>query len=334
MTTFRSEVFPDPYPFKLGYPDKILLLGSCFAENIGNKLIELKFDILSNPLGIIYNPASVAQSLNFLLSGNPFTENDLEFHNEKWISFNHHGRFSSEYREEVLTNINNEIEKGFIYLKNAGYLFLTFGTSRVYKYKKNSRIVANCHKLPPEVFEYYSLTVNDILDLYFTLLEKIHALNPKLKVIFTVSPVRHWKDGATENQYSKAVLIVAIREIVNNFKFVSYFPSYELMMDDLRDYRFYDADLFHPNQIAIDYIWQKFKSTFICDKAIVISEKIEKLTKSVQHRVFYPRTEAYMKFLKSNLSIIDDLQKNYPNLDFSNEKIHFNNEVLKYFGKI
>jgi len=333
MHTFRSEVFPSLTAEKINYSDKILFIGSCFAENIGLKLNELKFPIQINPMGIIYNPVSVQQSLELILEGKKFIESDLEFYNEKWISFNHHGKFSSTNQSEVLQNMNDEITQASKFIKEANYLFITFGTSWVFKLKRTSKIVANCHKLPFNEFEHYSLSVQDIKDFYGTLLEKIHSVNEKLKIIFTVSPVRHWKNGPAQNQYSKSVLIVAVNELIKKYKFTDYFPSYEIMMDDLRDYRFYADDLFHPNQTGIDYIWEKFRDTYFSAKAIEISVKVDKIIKSSKHKVFYPQTESYKKFLENCLRMISGLNASFPELSFQKEIEYFKKELELNFQR-
>ena len=333
MNTFRSEVFPSLFSEKINYSDKVLFIGSCFAENIGSKLSELKFPIQVNPLGIMYNPVSVLQSLVLILEGKKFEASDLEFYNEKWISFNHHGKFSSSDQLEVLKNMNDELIKASECIKKASCLFITFGTSWVFKLKRTSKIVANCHKLPFNEFEHYSLSVQDIKDLYGPLLERIHRANEKLKIIFTVSPVRHWKNGPVQNQYSKSVLIVAVNELIKEYKFADYFPSYEIMMDDLRDYRFYAEDLFHPNQTGIDYIWGKFRDCYLTTKAIEISVKVDKIVKSSKHRVFYPKTESYKKFLANCLSMITELNVAYPELCFKKEIEYFEKEIELNFQK-
>jgi hypothetical protein len=327
MATFRSEVFPDFFSKKINYSDKILFIGSCFAENIGTKLYELKFQIHLNPFGIIYNPVTIKQSLEFILNGKEFKPEDLDFYNEKWISFKHHGKFSSTNASEVLQNINDELLKASEYIKQASHLFITFGTSWVYKLKKTSEIVANCHKLPANEFEHYSLSVAEIKELYSPLLKKLHQANENLKIIFTISPVRHWKDGPVQNQYSKSVLIVSVHELIKEFNFASYFPSYEIMMDDLRDYRFYSEDLFHPNQMGIDYIWGKFKECYLSADAIELSVKIEKIIKSAKHQVLYPKTLMHKKFIVNSMNQIYELQKKYPYLSFANEYEYFKNEI-------
>jgi len=331
MLSLRSEVFPDFFQKKIDYSKKVVFLGSCFAENIGQKLVETKIPCLLNPFGILYNPESVRHSLHSILNGKKFTKDDLSFFNEKWISFAHHGIYSGTDKDEVLMKINSSISKANHFLKNANFLFITFGTSWVYRYNKTSKIVANCHKIPSKEFELFLLSANDIVSGYKKVLKQINEFNPKLEVVFTVSPVRHWKDGPVNNQLSKSNLVVAIHELVKNCEFVHYFPSYEIMMDDLRDYRFYADDLLHPNQLAVNYIWEKFCQCFLSKNAIEISGKIEKLKKNMEHRVFYPETIAYKKFITSNFRLINSLQTQLPDLNFNKEMRHFTEEGSKYW---
>jgi hypothetical protein len=331
MLTFRSEVFPDFFSEKFGYSHKTMFIGSCFTENIGKKLLELKFPTLISPFGILYNPVSVSNCLKYCISPLPFKKNDLFYFNEKWISFSHHGRFSGLNADEVLKDINNEMFFANRFIKETSVLYITFGTSWVYKHKKTNQIVANCHKLPSSDFEHYSLSIDNIVEIYCSLLDEIHKINSELKIVFTVSPVRHWKDGPVNNQLSKSILIVSIQELVKNFDFVSYFPSYEIMMDDLRDYRFYADDLFHPNQMGIDYIWDKFKECFIKTDSLELSGKVDQIVKAMAHKPFYPCTQAYQKFIENNLLSIKHLTIKFPNLDLSDEKDYFLAEKMKYF---
>ena len=328
---FRTKFQAKKSDIDISHNSKILMFGSCFAENIGQKLFELKFPIHINPFGIIYNPVSVFQSLEYIIERKEFRVEDLEFYNEKWISFNHHGRFSSANYDDTLKLINDEIEKASFTLKDAQFLFITLGTSWIYRRKRNSKIVSNCHKLPGIEFEHFSLSIPEIEDLYKPMLAKLHQYNKNLKIVFTVSPVRHWKDGPMQNQYSKSVLIVAVQELVQEFDFVSYFPSYEIMMDDLRDYRFYSDDLFHPNQVAIEYIWEKFKDCFLSVEAIEISIKIDKILKSMRHRVFYPKTLSYKKFITNCMNMIDEIQNNHPDISLLEEYSFFEKEFQIYF---
>jgi len=334
MLTFRSEVFPDFFPEKISYNSKSIFIGSCFTEHIGKKMDNLKFPVLINPFGVIYNPASVSKSLEIMLNPYIFEEKHLMLFNEKWISLLHHGRFSDINSGEVLKVINSEIALAGEYLKQSAVIFITFGTAWVYKHKKTNQVVANCHKIPSSEFEHYLLTVSDIVETYGSLLTDLKNKFAHLKVVFTVSPVRHWKDGATNNQISKSILFVALHELMTQFDFVSYFPSYEIIMDDLRDYRFYADDLFHPNQLGIEYVWEKFKTCYLDTQALNLAEKVDKILKAIAHKPFYPKTKAYLNFLDGNILAIKQLISKYPGLNLKDEIQYFMNEKEQNFNNM
>jgi len=320
---FRTEIFTKKNETDISYADKSFFIGSCFTDNIGSKLYELKFPIIKNPFGVLYNPISVKQSLKFIIDNKKFNEHELEFYNEKWFSFYHHSKFSSENKQKTLKLINNNIVNAHNFLKQTKFLFITFGTSLVYKLKETENYVANCHKLPAKIFEHSFLSNEQIVEEYKQIIKQLLEYNPKLKIIFTVSPIRHWKDGAVNNQLSKANLIVAIHNIIKHFKCTSYFPAYEIMMDDLRDYRFYADDFLHPNTQAINYIWDKFKSSYIKNSTLQISNQIKKFIIAKNHIPFNPNTKAHKKFLKKNLDNINKFIKQNPYIDLEKEKKYF-----------
>lgn len=319
MSDYRTIVSIDESRKKIEYKDKILFIGSCFSENIGNKFLGSKFNTLINPFGIIYNPVSVANTLNAIIDRKNFTEEDLIFNNV-WNSFYHHSRFSNEDKDVCLNLINDSVSQSYEFLKDTDFLIITFGTSWVYEFIETGKIVSNCHKLPSRNFKRYRISVDFIVQLYKDLLEKIRKENPGIKIIFTVSPIRHWKDGAHGNQLSKAVLQLAIEEIVNCFNDIWYFPSYELVMDDLRDYRFYKSDMIHIDDVAVDYIWNKFVETYIDKKSQSLMSNIEKIKKALAHRPFAGESKTYYDFLGNQLSKILMLEKSYPYIDFTEEK--------------
>ncbi len=328
MSFFRTVVEIEENNCKIGYGNKILFIGSCFAENIGNKLQQSKFNSLINPFGIVYNPVSVANTILSILDNKRFTEDDLVYNN-MWHSFFHHGRFSHEDKENCLKNINESCLNSNNFLKKTDFLVITFGTSWVYEYKSSGKIVSNCHKLPSNNFERYRLTVDYIVELYNDLIKKVRDVNPDIKIIFTVSPVRHWKDGAHGNQLSKAVLLLSIDGIINNNKNVWYFPSYELIMDDLRDYRFYSRDMIHISDEAVDYIWQKFVDTFIDKHSQSVMAQIEKIKKALAHRPFSADSKNYLDFLQNQLCKICQLENKYPEINFFDEKNFINGKLKK-----
>lgn len=328
MPEFRTIVDIEESRRKIGYEDNILFIGSCFAENIGNKLQENKFNTLINPFGIIYNPVSVANTILSILDKKKFTEEDLIFNN-LWHSFYHHSKFSNEGKEDCLKNINISCIESSDFLKKTDFLVITFGTSWVYEYIKTGKIVSNCHKLPSKNFNRYRLSIDYIVELYIQLIEKIREQNPNIKIIFTVSPVRHWKDGAHGNQLSKAVLQLAIDKLVQSFKNIWYFPSYEIVMDELRDYRFYDRDMIHISEEAVDYIWQRFIETFIDNKSQSLMGQVEKIKKALAHRPFSSESKTYHDFLENQMNKIMQIENNNPYIDFNKEKSFIKEKIKK-----
>ena len=320
MSQFRTPFEIAPSPHKITYSDKILSLGSCFSENMGAKLTNYKFPAIINPFGILYNPESIANSIEFLLENKKFTEHDLFEHEGSWNSFYHHSRFSNSNKGNALSLINSSIHQASAHLKHSKFLLITFGTAWVYKHKKKGKIVSNCHKIHEKEFVRYKLSVDEIVERYAHLITILKEQNPGLQLIFTVSPVRHLKDGANKNQLSKSTLIMAVHELIEMVGNASYFPSYEIMMDDLRDYRFYNDDMVHPSPLAIDYIWDKFQqSTFHADTKKLMLE-IHKINQALEHRPFQPNSESHQKFLKSILNRIAAIEKEYPAITFEEEK--------------
>ena len=229
--------------FSIDYNSRLMMLGSCFAENMGSKFSYYKFDVDVNPCGIIYNPLSVANVLRLLVEGKRFEKNDLREVGGKWVSLFHHGAFSSADPDECLHRINDRLTKATGELRTLDLLVITWGTAWVYKYIPENIIVSNCHKIPSREFERSRLSVEDIVREYLVLIERLREINPGLRILFTVSPIRHWKDGAHGNQLSKATLLLAIDRLREEIQHVYYFPAYEIVLDELRDYRFYAEDM-------------------------------------------------------------------------------------------
>lgn len=319
MSEFRTIVDIEENKIKIGYKNKILFVGSCFAENIGNRLNASKFNAHVNPFGIMYNPVSVANTILAILENRKFTEEDL-VHNNIWHSFYHHSRFSSAGMQDCLDNINESCLKSSKFIRETDFLVITFGTSWVYEFLETGKVVSNCHKLPAKRFKRYRLSVDYIVSLYKNLIERIKEINPGINIIFTVSPIRHWKDGAHGNQLSKAVLQLAIDQLVSAVENINYFPSYELVMDELRDYRFYNRDMIHISDEAVDYIWKRFVEVFIDKQSQSIMIKIEKIKKALAHRPFSSESQEYFDFLEKQLIKIDQLERSIPNIDFSEER--------------
>lgn len=302
------------------YAQQLLLLGSCFAENIGNLLVESGFRCDVNPFGILYNPFSASQALQEIIAGKVYTEKDLFCLGGCWHSPMHHGSFSSAQTGEVLRNINSRLQQAHGRLGNTDWLLLTWGTAYVYEWKETGTVVSNCHKQPEKLFTRRLLTVEEIVDNYKKLLEKWWERNPEGKVLFTVSPIRHARNGMHANQLSKATLLLAIEQLRTALPDrVFYFPSYEIMLDELRDYRFYADDMLHPSPPAVRYLWERFGETFFRDETKKIMEECESIRKDLEHRPFHPDSEEYKRFLGQIVLKIERLNGKYPYLDFEKE---------------
>ena len=307
--TFRTVLKIPENKNKILYSDKIMLIGSCFTDNIGKYFSNFLFDVEINSFGVLYNPMSIKNSLEILIQNKTFTEDNIEQFNNLWFSFYHHSSFSDSNKNICLKNINQKINIASKFLKETKYLFITFGTSWIFEWKETGDTVSNCHKIPAKNFNRKLLTVNQIVENYKILNKKLLQFNPKIKIIFTVSPIRHLKDGAISNQLSKSTLIVAIHQLKNIFNNVSYFPSYEIIMDDLRDYRFYKPNMTHINNIGVEYIWDKFKETYLSVETIKYFKDIEKINKSLNHKPKAPNSDEYKNFIKKNIAKLEKLKQ-------------------------
>lgn len=314
---FRTTVKANKLNRQISHKTPVIMMGSCFTDNVGDILTKYLFDVTVNPFGVIYNPLSVKKGITQLLSREKYTEDELHFHNELWFSFDHYTKFSSTNKVEALHKINTKFNEAKEKLRSAGFLVITFGTAFSYRYKETGEIVCNCHKIPASEFERDMLSPKNIIQEYEALMNQLLKLNPELQVIFTVSPVRHLKDGLIENQRSKAALVLAINEITQLFPDTAhYFPSYEIMMDDLRDYRFYDADMVHPSDQAISYIWESFMEACIAPDAQDIVKKVDPLIKAINHRPLHTDTEAHKKFSEQLRKKEQEIKGNYPYLQW------------------
>jgi hypothetical protein len=318
-TTFNIE----PSRVKITYGDKVMFIGSCFASSMGSQLELGRMKAMINPAGSVYNPVSVCNTLYTITSGREFVQDDLYNYEGSWLSFLHYTDFSSEDPLKVLEKINKKSKEALAFLKSAEFLFITLGTSRVYRHKESGIIVSNCHKIPSAQFDSELLTVNEIVELWTKQLDILSKLFPQLKVVFTISPVRHWKDGAHGNQVSKSVLFLAVEELLKHSVSPQYFPAYELVMDDLRDYRFYNDDMLHPSSSAINYIWDAFSGCYMETPTINIWNEVVKITKSVNHRLNTDSGTKATKFADRMLKQISDLEARVPSLDLSPERDYF-----------
>lgn len=284
----QTSVLLDAPAFGIDYHTRIMMVGSCFVENIGQKLAYYRYRVDTNPCGIVYNPQSVAMTLKFLRDGRHLEAADLLKCGSKWVSLAHHGQFSDTDAGACLQKINKRLEQSAAFLREADVLAITWGTAWVFRHLPSGNIAANCHKLPASDFERFRLGIEEIVEEYVTLLTSLRKLNPHLKYMLTVSPIRHWKDGAHGNQLSKAVLLLAAEELTRRIPEAVYFPSYEIVMDELRDYRFYAEDMLHISPQAINYIWEKFTGLYMTPEARHIMKRVDKLNKQLLHRPLDP----------------------------------------------
>lgn len=314
--------------FLIDYNSRLMMLGSCFAENMGSKFSYYKFDVDVNPCGIIYNPLSVANVLRLIVEGKQFEKSDLRQVGGKWVSLYHHGAFSSTDPDECLRRINDRLTKATGELRTLDLLVITWGTAWVYRYTRENIVVSNCHKIPSQEFERSRLSVEDTVKEYLVLIGRLREINPGLRILFTVSPIRHWKDGAHGNQLSKATLLLAIDRLREELQHVYYFPAYEIVLDELRDYRFYADDMLHMSGFTVDYIWERFLYSFISPEVLGLMNQIGRVNKGVAHRPFDPQSEEYHRLVKKMLAEIAMISRSYPMIDFSEEKRKLNEVIV------
>lgn len=314
---------------RITYSDQIFLIGSCFTEHIGKRLEELKFPVLQNPNGILFDPVSVSKALNSYIDLKKYEQKDLFYLNELWQSWSHHSMFSAMEAGSVLLNINLSQRQAHDRLKSATWLIVTLGSSFSYQLTNEDNFpVANCHRAPGQWFNKYMLSTQDTINALSESIEKLKTFNPALKIIFTISPVRHIRDGVVENNRSKARLIEAVHQLVDKYGHTYYFPAYELVIDVLRDYRFYDVDLVHPNYAATEFVFEKFAESFIDDEAKTYMEEIKKISNGYKHKPFQPETQLHQSFLKNTFEKVSTLQEKLPHLDFSKELTYFSKRNL------
>ncbi|MER3499131.1 MAG: GSCFA domain-containing protein [Chitinophagaceae bacterium] len=325
----------------IAYGNKILLTGSCFTEHIGNTLQQLKFDVLQNPNGILFDPQSVCSSLISYVECKTYSEKDFFQLNGVWHSWQHHSRFSNTQLEKAVEAVNVSQQKAHNFLKQADWLIITLGSAFSYQLMgtpensgtilrtlSQSKGVANCHRAPAKWFSKHLLTIEEIITALDETIQRLFFFNNKVRIIFTVSPVRHIRDGVINNNRSKARLIEAVHHMVNKFDRLYYFPAYELLIDVLRDYRFYDVDLVHPNFIATQFVLQKFEECCIDEKAAGLMKEVEKILIARKHKPLYPDSQAHQEFLKNHFEKAKTLQQQYPFLNFEEELNYFSKQIL------
>lgn len=320
---FRTEIQPNKFPFQLNHQQAIISLGSCFSENMALKLKRYRFNVADNPFGTSYNPMSLAFQLERLLNPVAFIASNLNLHQDLWFSFEHYSHFSNPDQNACLEAINNALKQAAVLLPKTGLLILTLGTAHAWQHKTTGNVVNNCHKIAPEEFNRVLLKPNQIINRFLPILQHLEIKFPHLKILFTVSPVRHWRDGAVGNQRSKSILHVAAHELTEQCSNTFYFPAYELLMDDLRDYRFYANDLLHPTDAAIDYIWEKFSQSLLNEDDLKALEAMDKLFKILEHRSRWPQSEQHRKLIEEGLKKVLSNQSQWPQMDWDFFKKEF-----------
>lgn len=321
--TLNLDIPPLPRP--ITYADKILLTGSCFTENMSERLAQHKFNILANPNGILFNPLSVADSINGYIDHIQYKPEDLFQLNELWNSWDHHTRFSDIDIDAALTRINNSQAEAADFTRSANWLVITLGSAFQYYLKDNNRPVANNHRAPSQWFEKRLLSIEVIVDALWGMIKNLKNINPGVHILFTISPVRHIRDGVVDNNRSKARLIEAVHELCSRFDHAHYFPAYELVIDILRDYRFYDIDFVHPNYLATTMVWEHFVKSCISGHTQDVMKEVLDIATARNHRTRFPGTEAHKKFKASYKEKIENLLIRCPELDFSEELAYFGN---------
>jgi hypothetical protein len=318
-TTFKIE----PSERRITYSDPAMFIGSCFAASIGRHFELGHMPVMINPAGTVYNPVSVCNTLDSISGVKKYSYDDLYNHKGTWVSFDHYTDFSSGDPDEILKKINNRSTEALKFISSAKFLFVTFGTARVYRWLRSDRIVSNCHKIPASGFAHELLTVEDITVLWTNQLDRLKSLFPGLHIIFTISPVRHWKDGAHGNQLSKSVLFLAVEKLLEHPSNPSYFPAYELLMDDLRDYRFYEDDMLHPSTLATDYIWDAFCGCYFDNTTTSLWQEASKISRAVTHSIRSDSRDEINKFAENMISRIDSVTARHPYINFDTERTYF-----------
>ena len=327
---FTTPVSAAKSDVEITHKSNIMLLGSCFAQNIGHRLHACKFNICTNPFGITYNPLSIATILQRIVAGEEFTALSPEVVEcgERWHSLLHHSDFSRHTQEELLVSINSSLQEAHRRIQTADVLIITFGTAYVYTRNSDGMVVSNCHKMPANLFTRSLLNIEEITDAMSKALAPIIASTPHVKIIFTVSPIRHLRDGAHDNQLSKATLLLAIEQLQHMFgKNTAYFPSYEIVIDELRDYRFYAEDMAHPSPVAVEYIWEKFAGTYMNTSCRALCQTVEEINRAMAHKPFNATSNAYRDFVSATLKKIDAVTQLHPYLNFEREREQCNTRL-------
>lgn len=315
---FRRELYVKPFKKQLSIRDKVLLIGSCFSENLGEKLRTFKFDVHINPQGNLFNPISIVSALQSYIDLKVYTQDDLFFHDELWKSWDHHSQYADLDATRLLDRLNEISKQAHTFIKQANWVIITLGSAWVYE-RESGAIVANCHKVPIHQFNKRLLAVQEIKNALIQMQHNLNGINPDLHIIYTISPVRHLRDGFIENNRSKAILIQAVHELIEEQNQLFYFPAFELVVDDLRDYRFYDIDMVHPNYLATHYVWEKFQQACIQEESRMYFDEILKLQSALAHKPFQPETLAHKQFRAKQVERIQKLKAALPELNWQLE---------------
>lgn len=316
---FRTIFQIQSSDFKLNHQHKILTIGSCFSDEIGKRLTDLKFDGLINPFGVIFNSVSIQKLIERSIHKKYFTTADVHQNGEEFFCFDVHSSFNALTKELFVNQLNSTLDQVHHYIHSCDVIMITLGTSWIYELKNSNQIVANCHKVEAKQFDKRLLTTDENLNALELIISDLKKINPNIHIITTVSPVRHTKDGMVENNVSKGRLLDALYQLSLQDNQVEYFPSYELVLDDLRDYRFFKEDLIHPSKQAIDYIWEKFSETYFEQSTQTIIQKINKVISAINHRPFNEESDNHQRFLEKTIKLMNELEKGNQ-LDFSIEK--------------
>lgn len=333
IETFRTVIPLFKFPFAVSHSHRLLCIGSCFAERIGEMLGERKFNILINPSGILFNPLSVAECLNLLTEETEIGEERLFFHEGCWHSFDFHSRFSNPDKVVCLQQMRDSLREGREFLRKTDFLLLTLGSNVVYRLKQDGRVAANCHKMPAQSFDRQMLSVDEAAAGLEQALQRVKAIRPDLRCILTVSPVRYLGNDFSENSLSKASLRLVCQRLTEHVGGTFYFPAYEIMTDDLRDYRFYATDRIHPSDEAVAYIWQCLSSVSFSEETVALNRRLEALAAAMRHRPAFPQSEAFMRFRQQWQEELAHLRTEYPMLDFTAEERHFFQDVSSSYSR-
>lgn len=326
MTNFRTVVSVGPSPQKIGIQDRILTIGSCFADAIGKRMQTNRLKVLANPFGNLYNPHSIHKAIRFSLYNEPPQGHSFLQRDGVWFNYDFHSELSDVDKSKLLSTLSDAAGTTHYYLASAEWLIITYGTSWGYERNDTGEIVANCHKMPNSLFTKSLISQEAILDSFKKIYDEVKEFNQRIKIILTVSPVRHIKDTLELNSVSKSVLRVACHEITNAFADVTYFPAYEIMLDDLRDYRFYKADMIHPSEVAEEYIWDMFVAKYFSHDLKTFLPQWKEIQLAINHKPFHPSSDAHQSFLKETLRRLESLKEK---VDVEDELARIKSQIIK-----